>query len=212
MKNFQDFKDYLRFLWLQRVTGFEVSHVPHMDEETLAWFTERLSICRFYLEYGSGGSTILADSMGVQTLSVESDRYFARAVREQVSSRCTILTPDIGLTREWGTPVSERPSQKWWRYVYAPYDNRQFSEPDLVLVDGRFRVACALAAAISCYVTDTPVDILIDDYEGRPHYNVVESVLGTPMRIGRSALFSVDVQRSWGLQHLDIRKHLNDFR
>ena len=45
--------------------------------------------------------------------------------------------------------------------------------PDLVLVDGRFRVASALTAfANLAGLSDARV--LVDDYTNRPHYHVME--------------------------------------
>jgi len=42
--------------------------------------------------------------------------------------------------------------------------------------------------AVRAHCTST---VLLDDYERRPHYHVLEERLGTPERVGRGAVFSV---------------------
>jgi hypothetical protein len=44
--------------------------------------------------------------------------------------------------------------------------------PDLVLIDGRFRVCCALTTLLK--LKDRKFKLLFDDYMDRPHYNSVE--------------------------------------
>jgi hypothetical protein len=60
--------------------------------------------------------------------------------------------------------------------------------PDLVLIDGRFRVFCFLTS-----VKFAPVGtkILFDDYINRPFYHVVEEFCERIDTCGRQALFEV---------------------
>ena len=176
--------------WLH---GFPTPTSPHMDPETIGFLRERLATAKLYVEFGSGGSTILADRMGVRTISVESDRVYAAAVRRGlVGSTVTIVTPSIGLIGPWGYPVFRRMSRsrlvRWRRYVEAPFVG---DVPDLVLVDGRFRVACALETARRVVEHGGRTTLIIDDYERRERYRVVERYLGAPRRIGRSAVFEI---------------------
>ena len=60
-------------------------------------------------------------------------------------------------------------------------------QPDTVLVDGRFRVACFLASLI--YLQPGAV-ILWDDYRGRDSYYVVESIVKPTRFHGYMAEFS----------------------
>ena len=34
-------------------------------------------------------------------------------------------------------------------------------------------------------------ELMLDDYDGRPFYHVLESYLGTPKRVGRAAVFGI---------------------
>ena len=58
---------------------------------------------------------------------------------------------------------------------------------DAILVDGRFRVACALAVVLR--QPDSEWHMLVDDYEGRIHYEAIEEFAQLQGRHGRMALF-----------------------
>lgn len=176
-----------QFLYVQRVKGFDPPQAAHLDQETLARLTAELRRCQAYLEFGSGGSTLLADALGVPTVSIESDRFYARTVGSALKGDRVALVPvDIGITGEWGWPLVKRrtPARlaRWRRYVETGFER---IAPDLVMVDGRFRIACALEAGRRTQ----GATIIFDDYFDRPHYWSVERYLGQPERVGRAAVF-----------------------
>ncbi|QNN67126.1 hypothetical protein H9L13_10915 [Sphingomonas lutea] len=185
-------RDLARFLYVQRVRGFDPPTDPHFDEDTQQFFKEALAKASLYLEYGSGGSTILADRLGVRTISVEGDRFYAKAVRSalRLNSSVRIIAPHMGITGEWSMPLF-RAAQKGRRYVEAPFSCLNSACADLVLVDGRYRIACTLAAAKKASETGTVATIIVDDYRDRPQYSVLEKYLGVPKCVGRSAVFRV---------------------
>jgi hypothetical protein len=180
------------FFFVQRVSGFTPPAAPHFDNETTAWFSERITRAKSYLEFGSGGSTVLAAKLKVPTVSVESDRFYAKAVSKALppGTSVTFVTPPLGLTKEWGHPLF-RASEKGHRYVFAPFALVNGTFPDLILVDGRYRIACALATAREANRRGATAELLLDDYDDRPHYHVLERFLGCPQRVGRSAVFSI---------------------
>jgi hypothetical protein len=109
----------------------------------------------------------------------------------------TVLHANIGLTEAWGLPLNRRApwrARLWRRYIERPFQEiaRRTGFPDLILVDGRFRVACVLESVRQAQLRGARTTILVDDYDMRPAYHVVEKHLGAPERIGRSALFRVD--------------------
>ncbi|HJR82965.1 MAG TPA: hypothetical protein VJ775_03465 [Sphingomicrobium sp.] len=180
------------FLYVQRIKGFDTPQRPVLDAASADWLAERLKATKLYLEFGSGGSTLLANRLGVPSVTVESDRYYAAVVRKALPSpeKARILTPPMGITREWGMPVFGK-ERKGPRYVWAPFNGLDRGFPDFIFVDGRYRVACVLECARQAARVNSKATVLMDDYERRPHYHVLEDHLGKPERVGRGAIFSV---------------------
>ena len=188
----QEARELARFFYTQRVKGFDPPDHPHLDFETAEWLKQRLNRTGMLLEYGSGGSTVLANQLGVPAISVESDRFYAAAVRTALPDPrlCQLLTPKMGVTIQWGMPLIGR-RRKGRRYVTAPFDCLGDEFPDLVLVDGRYRVACALETARRAHLAGATAELVVDDYEGRPFYHDLPDYLGSPRLIARAAVFAV---------------------
>lgn len=182
-----------RFLYHQRIRGFDPpSDEPFMDPEGSARFKSELAKATRYLEFGSGGTTVLADRAGIDTISVENDRFYARAVASQLSGdTVTQIVVNTGATREWGFPL-RADQQRAWDYISAA--SKAFPLPDFILIDGRWRVACALERARLSHVCRHPATLMFDDYAGRPHYHSVEAHLGKPEMAGRAAIFLIGEQ------------------
>ncbi len=148
------------------------------------------------LEYGSGGSTVLASELSGKTVfSVESDRNWASMMQDWFAqnppaeaTRIDVMWVDIGETGEWGKPVNNGGWRHYADYPLSVWQRKEFRQPDVVLVDGRFRPGCAMATA---FCTKKPVTLLVDDYKRRKGYHVIEEFLGTPRLIGRMAEFDV---------------------
>jgi hypothetical protein len=188
---FNRLKDLIRFLYVQRVIGFETPTEPSFDQPTRRIFQERIVKCQNYLEFGSGGSTIVAARHQVVTTSVENDRFYAASVKRGLpeGSRVCFIDPKIGLNGAWGNPIRPKP-WKGRKYISAPWTSlTEF--PDLILIDGRYRVACALECARQAHERAAVSEILFDDYGQRPYYHWVEGILGKPQMHGRSAVFPI---------------------
>ena len=151
---------------------------------------------RVILEYGSGGSTVMAAEMpGKSVFSVESDKDWAQMMRgwfdenpPATGTEVDVIWSDIGPTKDWGYPASNRAWQRFARYPLEVWDLPEFRQPDVVLVDGRFRAGCAMATA---FRTQKPVTVFVDDYARRKHYHRIEEFLGQPGMTGRMAEFAV---------------------
>ncbi len=152
--------------------------VPRMtaDELTLLLATTRER--RRIVEFGCGGSTLALARNGAERIdSVESDPAWVaglKAVPEMsaliAAGRVGIHHADIGPVGPWGAPADHKTVRRWsayWMDIWQTVDPRSVS---FVLVDGRFRVACALAACLLC---DDDCLIGIHDYRDRPSYHVV---------------------------------------
>jgi hypothetical protein len=147
------------------------------------------------LEYGSGGSTVLGAELGKRVISVDSDKAWAQMMQQWFAANppprpVDVVWSDVGKTREWGHPVDDSGWKRFARYPLQVWDLPEFDHPDVVLVDGRFRVGCALATA---YRISRPVSLYFDDYMPRPRYHEVENFIGAPVQTyGRMARFDVE--------------------
>jgi hypothetical protein len=149
-----------------------------MEESESRLLGDCLAEASYYLEYGCGGSTLLAcQSTARMIVSIDSDaRWIAKLhENEHVSKaaeqgRLVLHHVDIGEVGEWSRPKDETKIRQWPHYYLWPYLALEI-QFDLVLIDGRFRVECALAAA----AFGSPGTIVaIHDYKRRAGYYGVE--------------------------------------
>ena len=147
-----------------------------MSEAEIEFYERRLAKARVVLEYGCGGSTLMAlASPADKIFSVESDpdwiarlRNVPSIVEAESNGRLELFHADVGPVGDWGTP--EGPASPGWRvYPLGIWDRMGSAAPDLCLIDGRFRVACALAACTNAPVSDRTV--VIHDFWNRPRYH-----------------------------------------
>lgn len=187
----------------QIATGYTIPDTPHMEPAGTELLREHLARSRVFLEYGSGGSSVMATRMGVEKIySVDSDLAFLTAVQSKVAEATGAaylpIYVDIGPTGDWGHPTSREFAHLWPNYAREPWSMLRdaVDKPDLVLVDGRFRIASFLTSLLHA---PAGCVILFDDYEDRPIYHVVEQYLKPVRTAGRMAQFIVPVQRPAGL-------------
>ena len=150
-----------------------------MSDAEIGVLRECFSKASSLVEFGSGGSTLLAvRSPSLRRIwSVESDpawierlRANAEVASAERSGRLHLLAADVGPVGGYGFPVDRSAQSAWPRYYQAVWDDAAAIEADLVLVDGRFRVACALEALARA----RPHAILLfHDFWNRTHYHPV---------------------------------------
>ncbi len=169
------------------VHDVEIS-MPHDEAHLLAkHYAKRKNI----LEFGSGGSTELALKLGAErVVSVESDKAWADNLRDRLSKtydpdRFSIHYEDIGPTVKWGRPRDAKAFRKFPNYPLAVWDTFDGWKPDVILIDGRFRVGCLYGALLNITRKTT---ILFDDYENRSKYHCIEKYVGKPEIVGRMAV------------------------
>ena len=150
---------------------------------------------RVILEYGSGGSTVMAAEMpGKVIFAVESDRHWLMMMRDWLvahpgASAVNLHRADIGPTRRWGHPRNELRWRQYAGYSLGVWDRMDFVHPDVVLIDGRFRVGCFLATMLRI---TRPVTVMFDDYLPRQRYRAVEEWFQPLQYTGRMAHFRVE--------------------
>lgn len=162
--------------------------VPFFDEAGMAMFSRHVRNASAYVEYGCGGSTIFAlRHSGASVVSVDTSFEWVERVRQLAgphASRLDAAAVDVGPIGEWGTPTGYTHRANFWTYIDMPLVKCQ--RPDVVLVDGRFRVASFLHALL---LTPASTTILFDDYSIRPEYHVVEEICRPAEKTTRMARF-----------------------
>src|SRR3954452_1444381 len=99
---------------------------PHMPDPVIDFLEARLSETKCFLEYGAGGSTRLAASIGVpQIVSVETNGAFAKAVTKAVAemrsaSILHMIWVNLGPTKDWGVPATFEAHHDWPTYALRP--------------------------------------------------------------------------------------------
>lgn len=186
----------LRFATTSPAAQTSISDAPLMPDVAADRLRHLLETATCYMEYGSGGTTVTAAAMNVpEIVTTESDPDWLAAVGHKVralgsSTRAELIHVDIGPTGKWGYPTSRA---NWKDYATYPvrawaYCSSRGLSPDVVLVDGRFRVACFLATLLHAAAGTA---VIFDDYLDRPHYHGVERFARPVAMHQRAAEFAV---------------------
>ena len=170
--------------------GFELTFPPETAEMVRGCYAKAEVI----LEFGSGGSSFVGLDEGAGLLmTVESDKAWSDRIDAALAERFDrerflVHHVDLGETRDWGYPVNARRYRNCHTYALSIFDQPVFRHPDVVLIDGRFRVACFLATMLR---VERPVTVLFDDYSKRARYHWVERFFRPVDFAGRMARFEV---------------------
>ena len=151
---------------------------PEMTSDEIGVLRECYSKAASLVEFGSGGSTLLAVRSPLQRIwSVESDPAWIAKLRDQPAvaaaeqgGRLRFVHADIGRVGDHGAPLDEAAQARWPAYHEAVWADPAAASADLVLVDGRFRVACALQALLRC---QPHALLLVHDFWNRTPYHPV---------------------------------------
>jgi len=170
-------------------------------------FAEVVAHASVYGEYGCGKSTkYVAKNTQASIVSVDTSKEWADKTKKAIHNRSNVLICHVncGPVGAWGRPLNFDYQDKFHVYHFFPWSLNQYS-PDVVLIDGRFRVACFLATLIRA---KPATQILFDDYCDRPHYHIIEKIIKPERTSGRMALFArpalIDVGQA--------RKLYNEYR
>ena len=155
---------------------------PYMSEKERIFLKACLKNSRKYFEFGSGGSTFYAlVYSNALIFSLEADSEWVEKmleydlIKKSIGNRLKFYLVDIGKTKKWSYPVNNE-----FKTAYPMYSRGLLDvigggdDIDLILVDGRFRVACVLQAILYCR---QDVKILIHDFTCREYYFVVKNFL-----------------------------------
>ena len=185
----------------------------NMFKDELSKFFLGLVKDKKVLEFGCGYSTIFFAENCKFVISVESDRYFLRKVKSLLlkrglKDRAHVFFANIGPTKSYGQPWNA--TKRCFSHRYSNYSCGVFTKfkhmenVDIVFVDGRFRVACAMASLLNI---KKDFILVVDDFIDRIYYSPITKVLGIPQEIiTGSAIFNVNLD---AIDFRLVREYLN---
>ena len=149
---------------------------PFLSNNDKKLFYKYLDNINVYFEYGSGGSTYQASiRKNIKTIySVESDIIWQKKLNQSIKNPNINYIYNEMDTRPntWGNPGKNATNIQKINYSnhITKLSKEEQDNIDLVLIDGRFRVACCL----KCYdiIKDNCL-IAFDDFLNRPQYHIV---------------------------------------
>jgi hypothetical protein len=145
-------------------------------------------LAKVYGEYGVGESTVwVSQNTSAAIVAVETDSRWAEKIIEKIQKKNVQITHiDLGNVGPWGRPTGYSRRSKFSSYFNSIWDHPR--TPDVVLIDGRFRVACFLTSYLRAGPGTT---IFFDDYLERHNYHIVEEIIKPFTTEGRQAIFRV---------------------
>lgn len=162
----------------------------------IALFKKYLVKAKIYGEYGMGESTIYVNNQfSIPIISVDTNDKWKDIVYNNILKKhpqSIMEAIDLGvIASNYGDPIdySKRDNIKNYINFLWIHDYK----PDLVLIDGRFRVACFLNSYIHAKAGSV---IIFDDYSLRPKYHIIEELLKPYEASIRQAIFIVPDQKN----------------
>jgi hypothetical protein len=173
-----------------------------LDSEFLLFKKHYLSANQI-IEYGAGGSTYFAvTNTNASIVSVEADLDWIESLRKEApiakaedEGRLQIIHFDIGPVGRWSYPKDESKIHRWSGYPSSPWRTRngvlgfllgRNRQPDLVFVDGRFR----LAAILTSILNSAPgIKIMVHDFWNREYYHPALAFLDEIESVETLAIF-----------------------
>ena len=174
-------KKYGKIISKKSITIIEPNNQPiyplfKQNDKNL--FYKYLNKSKYYFEYGSGGTTYHASlSPNIKKIiSVESDYETHTRIKSMITQnkdKITFQYCDMKtLPNTWGNPGKDSTPNDWINYSNQIINvNKSISSNiDLIVIDGRFRVACCL----KCHsVINDNCIVIFDDFLNRSYYHIV---------------------------------------
>lgn len=150
----------------------EINCYEHIREgglRDLMAFTSFLTKDTTFFEFGSGCTSVIAKYYAKKTYAVEGNKeWYEKGIKNGLKDNIIFknIKPD-GKGGLWSTPGKESNLQDWKKYFQS---YKEEYNADVILIDGRFRVACAFD--IFSKIKENTI-ILIHEYI-RPQYLIIE--------------------------------------
>lgn len=196
-------------------TAYTISkEIDFGSKKSNFYFKKCLKTSKFYMEYGAGVSTFFAKNNKKKFISLEADKSFYYFMKKNIKQ---IKFLDIGPTKYFSTPILPIYLIKKKINYYSDYIKNIYESfgiiPDLILIDGRFRILTALKIIRFLKTKSKNITIIIDDYLMRKHYKDIEKIISVKL-IGRFGVIKYSPKIKINDKKLDflINKFFYDFR
>jgi hypothetical protein len=138
-------------------------------------FVAFITKTRTYVEFGCGGSTIIASKhVKDWIISIDSAQEWIEKVKNYCDKPIDFIYEDIGPIGKWGTPVDPSTKNRWHNYHTNTWNVLHSWDADLYFIDGRFRVACFAQIYLHCKENAI---IAFHDFASRlKHYSIVYEI------------------------------------
>ena len=161
-----------------------------MPEKQKKWFKDLLLTSCNYFEFGCGGSTVYASNHCKNVYSIESDYEWCKNVKKHINNaNCNVECIHVDIETKpnnWGYPGDDCCNDKKRVYSNMFTSIKNYEKIDTILIDGRFRVACALN--ILPYIS-SETRVLFDDFLNRQHqYKIVLDYYDIEKSVGNMVL------------------------
>ena len=157
--------------------NFKITDKLNFGNEENIFFIKALKKSNFFLEYGSGASTLVAQKNNIECLSVEADRGFYIYIKRYCKN---IRLQSLGYVYHYSHPIFFVIR----KYFLVKKAKKMCSEPlehlikikkfpDLILIDGRYRVLCGLFLYKYLLKKNKKFTLIVDDYKSRYRYHIL---------------------------------------
>ena len=162
-----------------------ISTKPIMTDKERKLFIDTIVDSKYYLEFGAGGSTFLAlKTTNAKVFSVEADSNWINYMRknyfiyeQELLFRLVFYYIYIGEIKSISYPVDDSKQNNYPNYssqIFKYLGDDIINKIDIVFIDGRFRVACALNSIIN---VNKNTKIIIHDFFDRDYYHILLNYL-----------------------------------
>ena len=197
---FETLYHIFRYHGLIKIDYYVKKKINFGSESSNSYFIRKIKTAKIYLEYGSGSSTLFVNDLcnknsDFKYFSVDSDKNFYNFLKKKINSKNYYLY-SLGYVYFYSRPILfflrkfflARKAKIYASKILENLEKKKLF-PELILIDGRYRVLCALYCYKFIKKNNIKTTLLLDDYVGRPSYYILEKLFFSK-KIGRIGVFN----------------------
>jgi hypothetical protein len=148
--------------------------VPKMTYKEARFFTDYLTenISSLYLESGSGGSTLIANSLGFEFHSYETSEAYTTYMNQLLQAN-KVTHVSVGKVQKYGRPIEVNPTiTHKIASVFDAHLSKNVNQRVIVFLDGRCRVLTALYIHAKLSDQDS---VLVHDFTRLKYQDILQA-------------------------------------